>query len=141
MKIKICKIHPDAIIPTYAHKGDAGLDVYTVEPFELEPGERKTTPLGFAMEIPKGYAVLMLDKSGLSHKYGIKTYGGVIDSGYRGELHAGVVNLSKKFFKFEKGHKIAQILVQKVETVTFKEIKKVNQKTPRGTRGLGSSGK
>ncbi len=113
MKIKIKKIHPDAIIPKYAHPGDAGMDLYTVEAFELEPSERKSIPLGISIEIPEGYVGLMWDKSGLSHKYGIKTFGGVIDSGYRGEIHAGVMNLSDKYFKFEKGQKIIQLLSTK----------------------------
>jgi dUTP pyrophosphatase len=141
MKLKISRLHPDAIIPTYAHEGDAGLDVYNVEPFEIEPGERKSIPLGIAIEIPKGYAALMWDKSGLSHKYGIKTFGGVIDSGYRGEIRAGLMNTSNKFFKFEKGQKVAQLLFQKVEKVTFKEVKELKLTTKRGDKGFGSSGK
>lgn len=140
MKVKIKKLHKDANIPKYAHPGDAGIDLFTVEPFELEPGERKSIPLGLAIEIPEGHVGLMWDKSGLSHKYGIKTFGGVIDSGYRGEIHAGVMNLSDKFFKFEKGHKIAQLIVQKVETIEFEETEQLSE-TSRGHKGFGSSGK
>ena len=140
MKIKIKKLHLDAQIPKYAHEGDAGLDLYTVEAFELEPGERKSIPLGIAIEIPDGYVGLMWDKSGLSHKYGIKSFGGVIDSGYRGEIHAGVMNLSDKYFKFEKGHKIAQLLIQKIEQVDFEEVKELSDSL-RGEGGLGSTGK
>ena len=106
MKLRIKKLHPDAVIPKYAHDNDAGFDLYTVEQFELEPGERKSVPLGLALEIPDGYVGLMWDKSGLSHKYGIKSFGGVVDSGYRGEIHAGIMNLSDKFFSFEKGLKL-----------------------------------
>ena len=101
MDIKIKKLHPQAIIPSHAHSGDAGLDLFTVESLELEPGERKTIPLGLAIEIPDGYVGLIWDKSGLSHKYGIKSFGGVIDSGYRGEVHVGLMNLSDKFFSFD----------------------------------------
>lgn len=140
MKIQIKKIHPDAKIPHYVHIGDAGMDLFTVEPFELEPGERKSVPLGLSMEIPEGYVGLIWDKSGLSHKYGIKTFGGVIDSGYRGEIHAGVMNLSDRFFSFEKGHKIAQIVIQKVETIDFEEVQELSD-SERGQNGLGSSGK
>ncbi|MDE2188151.1 MAG: dUTP diphosphatase [Patescibacteria group bacterium] len=140
MKIKIKKIHPDAIIPSHAHAGDAGLDLYTVEAFELEPGERKSIPLGIAMEIPEGYVGLLWDKSGLSHKYGIKSFGGVIDSGYRGEWHAGVMNLSDKYFKFEKGQKVIQLLIQKVEYVDFDEVAELSDST-RGDKGFGSTGK
>jgi len=140
MKVKIKKLHPDAIIPKYAHPGDAGMDLYINEAVELEPGERKSIPLGISVEIPKGYVGLMWDKSGLSHKYGIKTFGGVIDSGYRGEWHAGVMNLSDKYFKFEKGHKIVQLLIQKVEQVDFEEVEELSD-TSRGEGGLGSTGK
>ena len=140
MKIRIKKLHPDAVIPTYAHEGDAGMDLYSVIPFELEPGERKSVPLGLSMEIPQGYVGLMWDKSGLSHKYGIKVFGGVIDSGYRGEIHAGIMNLSDKFFSFEKGHKIAQLLIQKVDRAEFDESVELSG-TDRGDGGFGSSGK
>ena len=140
MKIKLKKVHSDAQIPKYAHPGDAGMDLYTVEAFELEPGERRSIPLGIAIEIPEGYVGLILDKSGLSHKYGIKQFGGVIDSGYRGEIHAGVMNLSDKFFKFEKGHKIAQLLIQKVEIAEFEETDKLSESS-RGEGRLGSTGR
>src|SRR3989344_2383415 len=140
MKIKIKKLYPEAVIPKYVHEGDAGMDLFAVESFELEPGERKSVPLGLALEIPKGYVGLIWDKSGLSHKYGIKSFGGVIDSGYRGEIHSGVMNLSDKFFSFEKGQKIAQLIIQKIENVQFEEVEKLSQ-SQRGEGGLGSTGK
>lgn len=116
------------------------MDLYTVEPVELNPGERKSIPLGIAIEIPAGYVGLIWDKSGLSHKYGIKHFGGVIDSGYRGEIHAGVMNLSDAYFKFEKGHKIAQLLIQKVEHADFVSVERLSD-TARGEGGFGSTGK
>lgn len=140
MKIKIKKVHADAQIPKYAHGGDAGMDLYLNEPIELEPGERKSIPLGISVEIPEGYVGLIWDKSGLSHKYGIKIFGGVIDSSYRGEIHAGVMNLSDKYFKFEKGHKIAQFVIQKVERVVFEEVGELSDSS-RGQGGLGSTGR
>ncbi len=140
MKIKFKKLHPDAIIPKGNYAGDAGVDLFTIEEFELEPGERKTVPIGFAIEIPDGHVGLIWDKSGLSHKFGIKTFGGVIDSGYRGEMHVGIMNLSDKFFSFQKGHKIAQLLIQKVEKTEFEEVDKLSE-SDRNTKGFGSSGK
>jgi dUTP pyrophosphatase len=92
------------------------------------------------MEIPEGYVGLIWDKSGLSHKYGIKSFGGVIDAGYRGEIHAGVMNLSDKFFSFEKGHKIAQIIIQKIESVEFEEAPELSA-SARGEGNFGSTGK
>jgi dUTP pyrophosphatase len=97
-------------------------------------------PLGLSIEIPEGHVGLIWDKSGLSHKYGIKNFGGVIDSGYRGEVHAGIMNLSDKFFSFEKGHKIAQLLIQKIENIEFEETDELSD-TDRGQNGFGSSGK
>ncbi|MDQ5893223.1 MAG: dUTP pyrophosphatase [Patescibacteria group bacterium] len=140
MKIKIKKIHPDAIIPHHAHYNDAGMDLFTPEAFEMMPNERISIPIGVAIEIPDGYVGLMWDKSGLSHKYGIKTFGGVIDAGYRGELHVGLMNLSNKSFKFEKGHKVVQLLIQKVEYIEFEEAEELNS-TDRGAGGFGSTGK
>jgi dUTP pyrophosphatase len=81
-----------------------------------------------------------MDKSGISHKYGIKSFGGVIDSGYRGEIHVGIMNLSDKFFLFEKGHKIAQLIIQEFKHVEFEETKELNFSI-RGENGLGSTGK
>lgn len=140
MRINIKKLHPDAIIPKHGHPGDAGVDLYAIEPIELEPGERKSIPLGIAIEIPEGYVGLLWDKSGLSHKYGIKSFGGVIDSGYRGEVHAGIMNLSDKFFRFEKGQKIIQMLVQKYEPLEFIETDELSD-TVRGDGRFGSTGK
>lgn len=140
MQIKIKKIHPDARIPEFAHEGDAGMDLHVPETVRLLPGERKSIPLGLAFEIPPGYVGLMWDKSGLSHKYGVKTFGGVIDAGYRGEVHAGVMNLSGTPYTFEKGHKIVQILIQSVE---HPEVVVVEELSPseRGVGGFGSTGK
>lgn len=140
MKIKIKKIHSDAIIPKYAHHDDAGMDLFSIDSFEMEPGERKSIPLGVSIEIPNGYVGLIWDKSGLSHKYGIKTFGGVIDAGYRGEIHAGIMNLSDKYFKFEKGHKVAQLLIQKIDTIEFEEVGELDS-TDRGDGSFGSTGK
>ena len=140
MKLKIKKLHPDAEIPHFANPGDAGMDLYVPERVTLMPGERKTVDLGLALEIPDGYVGLMFDKSGPSHLHGIKTFGGVIDSGYRGEIHAGVMNLSDRSFVFEKGHKIVQILIQKVEHPDIVVVKKLS-KTNRGAKGFGSTGR
>jgi dUTP pyrophosphatase len=140
MKLKIKKLHPDAVIPKHAHATDAGMDLFALDAFEMAPNERKSIALGIAIEIPEGYVGLIWDKSGLSHKYGIKTFGGVIDSGYRGELHVGLMNLADESFRFEKGHKVAQLLIQKVEYIDFEEAGELSQ-TTRGEGGFGSTGK
>lgn len=140
MKIKIKRFHKDSKIPTYAHVGDAGMDLFCVEEFQLKPGERNSIPIGLAFEIPEGYVGLVWDKSGLSHKYGLRTLGGVIDSGYRGEVKIGLINLSDKIINFEKGHQIAQLLIQKIEHPQIEETTELSE-TERGEKGFGSTGK
>ena len=140
MLLKIKRLHPDAIIPKFAHPDDAGMDLFCVEKFSMAPGERKSIPVGLALEIPEGYVGLIWDKSGLSHTYGLKSFGGVIDAGYRGEVAIGLMNLSDTEFHFEKGHKIAQILIQKIEHPEIKEVEELSS-TLRGEKGFGSTGK
>ena len=140
MILKIKKVHKDAVIPKYAHHDDAGFDLFVPENIILKKGERLGIPTGIAMEIPEGYVGLIWDKSGLSIKYGMKTLGGVIDSTYRGEVLVGMVNLSGGDYVFEKGHKIAQMIIQKKETVDFEEVSELSD-TARGEGGFGSTGK
>ncbi|HEY1037660.1 MAG TPA: dUTP diphosphatase [Candidatus Paceibacterota bacterium] len=137
--LKIKKLHPDLKVPSYAHAGDAGFDLYVPESITLQPGDRKTVPLGIAMEIPDGYVGLMFDKSSLSHKYGLKTFGNVIDSGYRGEIHAGLMNQSDKAYTLEAGQKIIQMLVMPVERAQIIEVEELNE-TTRGAGAFGSTG-
>lgn len=140
MNIRIKKLTPDAIVPSYAHKGDAGLDLYTSKIVTLLPGERTAVPTGISLALPKGTVGLIWDKSGLSIRNGLKTLGGVIDAGYRGEVLVGMINLGKESYTFDKGHKVAQMLIQKVESVTIKEVVELD-KTTRGKGGFSSTGK
>lgn len=140
MKLKIKKLHPNAKIPNYAYHGDAGFDLYVPEAITLQPGDRKTIPLGIAVEIPDGYVGLMFDKSSLSHKQGLKTFGNVIDSGYRGEIHAGLINQSGQPQTLEAGQKIIQMLIIPVITVDIEETDTLSE-SGRGGGGFGSSGK
>lgn len=140
MNIQVKKLHPDAQTPSIAHEGDAGCDLFATEAVVLNPGERGQVPTGLALAIPLGYVGLVWDKSGLSHKAGIKTLGGVIDSGYRGEIFVGVINLGTEPYTFEKGHKVAQLLIQKVESPIFEEVIELTD-TSRGKGGFGSTGK
>ncbi len=140
LKIKIQRINENAKIPNYAHRGDAGLDLYSVEEsYVLKPGERKGFSTGVKMEIPDGYVGLIWDKSGLVAKYGIKIMAGVIDSTYRGEVIAMLVNLGSKEYLVEKNAKIAQMLIQKIEQVEIKVVEDLNV-TKRGDGGFGSTG-
>jgi len=140
MQIKIKKINTEATIPTYAHGGDAGMDLCASENTLVKKGERAKVPTGIAMEIPDGYVGLVWDKSGLSMNHGLKTLGGVIDSGYRGEIMIGVVNLGEEDYTIEVAHKVAQILIQKVEAPIIEEVENLTEST-RGEKGFGSTGK
>src|SRR3989344_5449487 len=139
MKIKFQKILDEAIIPHYAHQGDAGMDIFSAEDAVIKSGEIKSVKTGVKMEMPEGFVGLIWDKSGLALKNGIKTMAGVIDSGYRGEIGIVLTNLSGQDYKIEKGQKIAQMLVQKVERVEIEETKELSE-TKRGADGFGSTG-
>lgn len=139
MQLKFKKIHPTAKIPSYAYAGDAGLDLYISEDLVLKKDERKSIPLGIAIEIPDGYVGILFDKSGLSHKHGLKSYGGIIDSGYRGEIHVGMINLSNKDYEFKVGDKIIQILIMPVLQAEVVECEELSE-SDRGEGAFGSSG-
>jgi dUTP pyrophosphatase len=140
--IKIQKISgtEDLPTPSYAHPGDAGLDLYSREETTLAPGERKMIPTGLRLEVPDGYVGLVWDKSGVSIEEGLKTLGGVLDSGYRGELMVGMINLSTTTYTFLRGHKVAQLLIQKIENPKIEIVAGLGQ-TTRGEGGFGSTGK
>lgn len=92
------------------------------------------------MEIPDGHAGLLLDKSGLSHKHGLKSFGGVIDAGYRGEVHAGIMNLGTEPYTLQAGEKIIQMLIMPVVRVDIEEADNLSI-SDRGDGAFGSSGK
>ncbi len=124
----------------YAKAGDAGFDLYAKETVTLAPGQQVAIPTGVALEIPEGCVGLIWDKSGLSIKFGLKTMGGVVDAGYRGEVMVGMINLSDKEYTFEAGHKVAQMIIQKFEAVSFEQADELSG-SERGEAGFGSSGK
>jgi len=139
LKIKIKKLRPEAKIPTYAYKGDAAMDLYSLEDVALKPGARHGFSLGFAAELPKGYVALVWDRSSFGAK-GIKSLGGVIDPGYRGEWRVFLQNVSNREYRINKGDKIAQVLIQRVEEVKIEEVNEFSI-SQRGENGFGSSGK
>ncbi len=139
MQLQVQKLHPEAKMPAFAHDTDAGLDLCTVVAVTVEPGERMQIPTGLALAIPDGYVGLIWDKSGVSQKGGLKSFGGVIDAGYRGELFVGLLNTSDTAHTFAIGAKIAQILIQKVEHPELVEVSSLDA-TPRGDGAFGSTG-
>jgi len=138
--LKIKRLVKDVLLPDYSHDGDAAMNMYASENVTLEPGERKQIKTGIAIEIPKGYSVFIWDRSSMSHKHGLKTLGGVIDEGYRGEVMVGMVNLSTEDYEIEKNHKVAQMILQKREEVEIEEVEELSD-TARGKGAFGSTGK
>jgi dUTP pyrophosphatase len=139
MKLRVMKIHPDAKLPVYGHKGDAGLDLFSCEDMILNVGEAKPVPTGIKMAIAEGYVGLVWDKSGISLK-SVHRLAGVIDAGYRGEVRVVLINLGKESFIISKGMKIAQMLIQPVERVDVAESAELDD-TSRGEGGFGSTGR
>ncbi|MBU0893950.1 MAG: dUTP diphosphatase [Nanoarchaeota archaeon] len=137
--LKVKKLHPDAIIPSYAHEGDAGLDLFSCEETEILPGEKKLISIGLSIELPKGYVSLVWDKSGIASNFGITTMAGVIDYTYRGEYKILLFNTTKESFKIHKKQKIAQLLIQPIETAEIQEVNELSE-TQRGKGGFGSTG-
>jgi dUTP pyrophosphatase len=139
VKIKIKKLNTEAKLPSYAHKGDAGLDLFSnEESFILKPKHRKLIGTGISIELPPGFVSLIWDKSGIAMN-GIKTMGGVIEHTYRGEYKVILVNLSSKNYEIKKGQKIAQFLIQKIETAEIEEVNSLSNSV-RGKNAFGSSG-
>jgi dUTP pyrophosphatase len=139
MELRVARIHPDAKLPSYGHKGDAGLDLFSVADLVLENGQIEAVTTGIKLAIPKGHVGLIWDKSGISLK-GVHRLAGVIDSGYRGEVKVVLVNLSGSPFVIAKGMKIAQMLIQPLTVVEVAEAGELDG-TARGEGGFGSTGK
>jgi dUTP pyrophosphatase len=138
MILKVKKLNPDAKTPKYAHKGDAGMDLFSCEDTVLQPGERKMVPTGISLGFPEGYVALIWDKSGIAAS-GIKTMGGVIEHTYRGEYKVIMLNTSSEAYEIKKGQKIAQLLIQPVVSADIQEVSELSE-TSRGEGAFGSTG-
>ncbi len=142
MKIKLKQLDPDLPIPKYAHKNDAGCDLYSRIDLVLKPGERALMPTGIQVAIPAGYAGFIQPRSGIALTQGISIVNspGIVDPSYRGEIKVILINLDKKkTFKLKRGEKICQLTIQKVEKVDFELVEDLDD-TERGGRGFGSTG-
>ncbi len=140
--LKIVRLNNQVPMPKFALPGDAGFDLFVSSRVTLMPMERAAINTGYKMEIPKNHVGIIYEKSGLSFKHGIITYGNVVDSGYRGEVRVGVMNLGKEPYTFEPGHKVAQMIIHRYEDVSFKEVTEDKLSiSDRGERGFGSTGK
>jgi dUTP pyrophosphatase len=140
IKIKMQKVS-DVPTPSYAHRGDSGVDLYAAEDYLIKPMERRLIPTGLKLEIPYGYEGQVRPKSGLAITHGISHVNavGTIDSSYRGEIKVPVINFSDKPYKIEKGKKIGQLVFARVEEAVFEEAGELSN-TTRNDNGFGSTG-
>jgi dUTP pyrophosphatase len=143
MRIRIQKINPAAVLPTYAHgpAEDAGMDLCSVEDAVLEPGAPRLVATGLTVEIPSGYEAQVRPRSGLAlrHSIAMPNAPGTIDPGYRGEVCVILLNLGRDPYTIRAGDRIAQMIVAKYEAVEWAE----EELAPslRGSGGFGSSGR
>lgn len=141
--LEVTKLRPDAIVPTRAHPGDAGLDLCAVEACDLLPGQRGTVSTGLAVAIPPGWAGLVVPRSGLARKHGVTVANapGLIDAGYRGELQVLLVNLSNEAHRIEAGDRVAQLVCVPVGTGPAVVVEALPASDGRGDGGFGSTGR
>ena len=141
MKVLFRKIDPAARLPAYAHPGDAGMDLFSVEEVSLPPGGRALVHTGLVMQLPPDAEAQVRPRSGLALKHGVTVLNtpGTIDAGYRGEVGVILINHGDTDFLVEKGMKIAQMVVAPVVRATIEETS-VTDETDRGTGGFGSTG-
>lgn len=140
--VKFKKLNPDAILPDYAHVGDAGMDLYSVEDLVIEPLTWKLVKTGLACELPNGTEGQVRSKSGIALKNGVFVLNtpGTVDENYRGEIGVILYNLNtKESFVIKKGQKIAQYVIANVEYVDTIEVETLDE-TDRGEGGFGSTG-
>jgi dUTP pyrophosphatase len=141
MRLNVVKLSEGATLPTYAHPGDAGLDLCAAESCELPPGEWRKIRTGIAIELPRGTEGQVRPRSGLALHHGVALLNspGTIDEGYRGEVGVILINHGSRPFRVAPGMRIAQLVVQPVVRVEVCEVESLGE-TPRGSDGFGSTG-
>ena len=141
MTLRFRKVHPDAVLPSYAHPSDAGMDVRSVDDLVIAPGRRALVHTGLVMLLPPMYEAQVRPRSGLALKSGVTVLNppGTIDSGYRGEVGVILANFGEADFQVKKGDKIAQVVIAPVTQPEIVETTEVDE-TDRGAGGFGSTG-
>ena len=141
MTLRFRRVHPDAVLPSYAHPSDAGMDVRSVDELTLAPGQRALVHTGLVMLLPPGYEAQVRPRSGLALKSGVTVLNtpGTIDSGYRGEVGVILANFGEADLQVKTGDKIAQIVVAPVTQPEIVETEDADE-TDRGADGFGSTG-
>lgn len=142
MEIKVERLNKKINLPQYQHYGeDAGLDLHSAEELIIKSGEYKLIKTGLKIAVPKGYAAFVYPRSGLALKKGVTVLNadGVIDSGYRGEIGVILINHGAEDFKVEFNDRIAQLIIQKVNLIEWKEVDSLTE-SQRGEGGFGHTG-
>lgn len=140
--VLIQRLDPGIPLPSYAHPGDAGLDLVTTRDATIEPGARALLPTGLAVALPPGHVAWVVPRSGLAVRHGVSLVNapGTVDAGYRGEIQVIVVNHDAVDpVSFRRGDRIAQMIVQQVPTVRLHEVEQLPG-SDRGEAGFGSTG-
>ncbi|MBG0830806.1 dUTP diphosphatase [Planomonospora sp. ID67723] len=143
VEVLIHRLDAGLPLPSYAHPGDAGADLYAAEDVELPPGERAVVGTGVAVALPDGYAAFVHPRSGLAAKHGVTLVNapGTVDAGYRGEIRVTLINTdTKDAVRLRRGDRIAQLVIQKVERAAFHEVDRLPG-SARGAGGFGSTGR
>lgn len=139
VNIKVKKLKENAVVPRYAHEGDAAMDLFSTEDYFVPIGKRQLISTGIAMELPEGYFSSIRGKSGLALKKGICILGGVIEHGYRGEYGVIIFNAGDEDFEVKAGDKIAQVIISPVATAEVEVVEELSE-TVRGDGAWGSTG-
>ncbi|WRB91921.1 dUTP diphosphatase [Helicobacter pylori] len=141
MKIKIQKIHPNALIPKYQTEGSSGFDLHAVEEVMIKPHSVGLVKIGICLSLEVGYELQVRTRSGLAlnHQVMVLNSPGTVDNDYRGEIKVILANLSDKDFRVQIGDRIAQGVVQKTYKAEFIECERLDE-TSRGSGGFGSTG-
>ena len=141
MTLRFKRIHPDAVLPAYAHPSDAGMDVRSVADLVIPAGGRALVPTGLVAIIPPMYEIQVRPRSGLALKHGVTVLNtpGTIDSGYRGEIGVILANFGDREFSVSKGDKVAQLVFAPVVQPKIEETDTIDD-TDRGAGGFGSTG-
>jgi len=141
IRLKIKRLHPDAILPAYAHPGDAGLDLYAAVAAVIEPGESRLIGAGIAIELPPNTEAQVRPRSGLALKHAVTVLNspGTIDRGYRGEVGVILINHGRSRFDVRPGMKIAQLVIASCVTVVVEDVGDLGD-SARGQGGFGSTG-
>ncbi|WP_312856580.1 dUTP diphosphatase [Phytoactinopolyspora halotolerans] len=141
--VLVTRLDDDVPLPSYAHPGDAGADLVTTHAVTIAPGERALVGTGIAIALPAGYAAFVHPRSGLAHRLGVSIVNtpGTVDAGYRGEIKVLLVNHDlREPAVFERGDRIAQLVIQRVERATFHEVTQLPG-SARSDGGYGSTGR